>query len=143
MIRFKISLLLLPLLVFVLLSGCENRVGVTTSYPRPGNYPLVKVSALKDSVFVPGSYNVQAYVVGTIICPPGAMCILPNSIIISDFPKTDSTSFQPLLTMSNPDVFIPKVRYLISIKVVEPGTIDQKTGKKVRHFELLGFAEMK
>ena len=130
----------LMILIVSVLLDCKNN-GESThikTFPDAGHYPLVTVPSLKDSVSVPKTLNVRAYVVDKSICPTGSYCFLPDGIFISNLAKQDTSVYQPLLVVNNPDEFSENVPYLMSIKVTET-VVDQSTGKVIRRLELLGY----
>ncbi|HKJ33442.1 MAG TPA: hypothetical protein VKA34_16520 [Balneolales bacterium] len=123
------------------LFGCKNN-GESThikTFPNAGNYPLLTISSLKDSVSVPDTLNVRAYVVNKSICPRNMYCYLPDGIFISNIAKQDTSAYQPFLALTDPNEFSKGIPYLMSVKVIETGVIDSRTGNKVRRIDLLGY----
>lgn len=146
--RSKISFYLFPVLLSVfMITGChksvENNPIASKTFPNAGNYPLVTVPALQDSVPIPDTLNVRAYVVLKSICPPNSYCFVPDGIYISNIQKSDSTVYQPFMTVRNPDEFSKNILYLMSIKVVETNKVDSKTGRKLRSLTLIGYNSLK
>lgn len=104
-------------------------------FPGAFDLPLVGLEALRHTRPAPDSVNVLAYIVDERRCPPDAMCIVPDAILIA----SDLTD--PEESMLWIPTVIPRyeqgVRYVISIAYSERTL----TGSQLRRdFRLLGLS---
>jgi len=96
----------------------------------------VSLDEARQTVQVPDTVNVKAYVVDYAICPQHANCFLPDGIIIAEKPNPSSSENTRRITVATPRQFEKGGRYLMSFRVLDPPerNLDERT------LDLIGYS---
>jgi hypothetical protein len=94
----------------------------TRTLPHISSFELVSINELNRTVELPGSYNVRGYVISVNSCPEGALCIIPDGVMLYAFddlsPDDEEIREDGIyLATADPLQFIVGNRYEISVTV--------------------------
>jgi len=92
-------------------------------YPEAFNFETVSIQELFYEAQTPDSLNINAYVVDIHECPEGAVCVLPDRIVVSESLPPEETF--NIIAIEPGRQFEKQRRYLISLRVTKRETIER------------------
>ena len=113
------------------------------TYPDAQDLQQIDLQALVDTAPIPGSYNVEVYIVGINVCPKNARCIIPDGITVAKVKDPQLPEEHLHIDVNQPQQFQRNRRYVLSIAVDSAGWDDSITGNPVRKMRLIGYSQAK
>ncbi|WP_420454183.1 hypothetical protein [Rubrivirga sp.] len=109
--------LLLTFLLALAVAGCDTGGPTEKTYPSAESFPAVAVVDLFE--VAPGRYNVEAVVVQVSVCPPDAICEIPDSILVADAVYEDPVAPAFTLFVEDARQFREGGRYRFSVEAFD------------------------
>jgi len=92
-------------------------------YPEAFNFETVSIHQLFYEAEAPDSLNIKAYVIDIHECPEGAVCVLPDRIIVSECLPPDETF--NIIVIEPTRQFEKQRRYEISLRVTKRDSMER------------------